>query len=115
MLADSLFLSEALNKRAIRLPDGTEHVLYFKEAGSGAFRAYWRAEADPESQDLAAARLIAASLVNVDGTPAISVERAAQLKPAVSGQILAVILEVNGFVQTKATSESEAEAAPGNV
>ena len=113
MLADTLFLSVALNKRTITLPDGTEHALLFKEAGSGVFRAYWRADADADAQDLAAARLIAASLVNEDGSPAITVERAAQLKPAVSGQIVAAILEVNGFLKQQ-PKPGQPEAEPGN-
>lgn len=124
MLADSLFLSEVVNKRTITLPDGTEHDLYFKEASSAVFRAYWRANGaeDLDEQEIAAARLIAASLINPDGTPAITVERAAKLKPTVSGQIIGKILEVNGFVKpapTKAEASAgepaqEEEAAPGN-
>lgn len=119
MLPSNLFLSGAVNKRTIQLPDGSQHELYFKEASSGVFRAYWAAAGrDADEQELAAARLIVASLVNPDGSAAITVERAAQLRPAVVNQIIAHVLEVNGFVKPKAEPSQDAEAAeaePGNV
>ena len=99
MLDESLFVSDAVHERPIELPDGKKHVLHFKELPATAFRAYHLAEKseDAEVRATAVARLIAASLCNPDGSPAMTFERACKLKPAPASAMLQAVLNVNGF------------------
>ena len=99
MLNDALFVSDALHERTIELADGSKHNLTFKELPAAAFNAYHRAVSseDEAAQDGSRAALIAASLFNKDGTPAITLDKAMTLKPVVQGHMIAAILEVNGF------------------
>lgn len=98
MLDDSLFISDAVHEKEVELPDGKKHKLYFKELPAVEFRRFQVAQQseDDEKRAVSIAPLIAASLVNADGTPAITLERALQLKPAPMNAIFTAIMEVNG-------------------
>jgi hypothetical protein len=106
----SLFVSPTVHERKITLGDGAEHTMHFREIPSGAFRRFQLAETseDPETRVTAPAVLIAAGLCDPRGADAISVEKAATLKPAVSSALIAAILEVNGFVGKKGSPSAEA-------
>lgn len=99
MLDQSLFVSDTLHERQIQLPDGSTHMLHFKELPAMAFRAFHLAEQskDDEVRAGAVARLIAASLCNPDGKPALTYEEACRLKPGPTTEMLNEILSVNGF------------------
>lgn len=99
MLSESLFVSDALHERAVKLADGSEHLLHFREVSSAAMRKYQLAE---HSQDEAIrvssmAVLIASSVVNPDGTPAMDVDRAQMLKPQVTNALMREILDLNSI------------------
>lgn len=98
-LAASLFVSAAVQARSVTLPDGTEAEFHFRELPAIELRRQHLAEtsADPEIRDAAIARLISVGMCDVDGKPVITQAEAAQLKPAVAGQMVAHILEVSGF------------------
>ena len=99
MLGDAFFVSETLHERSITLADGSKHKLHFKELLSTAFTSY-HTDINSDDEDVrnsAAPKIIAAGLVDADGKPAVSAEKAAQLKPLVQGQMVRAILEVNGF------------------
>lgn len=98
MLDDSLFASPDVISREVELPDGKKHTLYFKEASAGAFRKYGIAEKSEDAEVRAGsiAHLISASLVDPDGKPAITYERALQLKPAAMMAMYYAILEISG-------------------
>ena len=104
----SLFISSDIVSKTITMADGSEHVLHFKQLRSADFRRCYAgmnsADQDERSQSLA--MLIEASLVNPDGSPAITAEQAAMLKPSVETQITTAIMAVNGFgEQEKKVSE----------
>ena len=99
-LAASLFVSETPTPRAVRLPDGSVHTLHFRQLPASAFRAFHAAvEKGDAAQSRAVAKLIADSLCNPDGTPAIDEKQAAKLNAAAERAISDAILEVNGLRQ----------------
>lgn len=98
-LSASFFASQEVQEREVTLSDGTKHTLYFKELPAVEFRKFQLAESS-EDEDVRAtsiAKLIAASLVEKDGKPALSVKQALQLKGAAANSIMTAILDVNGF------------------
>ena len=95
----SLFVSDALHERTVELADGSKHVLHFREVSSAAMRRYQMAEhsADEEVRVSSMAVLIASSVVNPDGSPAMDVERAQKLKPQVTNALMREILDLNSI------------------
>lgn len=99
MLDDAFFASGALVTRAVRLQDGTEHMVHFRELTFAQVRAYQLAEKSEDAQVRAGAipQMIAASVCNPDGTPGVPYEKAQQLKPQAASALLDAILELNGM------------------
>jgi hypothetical protein len=95
----SLFVSDAVHERDVTLPDGTVHKLHFKEIPAVEFRKFYNAEQskDEDVQAASMSRLIAASLCEPDGKPAITVAQAKKLRTAAMNAIASVVMEVNGF------------------
>ena len=81
------------------MADGTKHVLHFRELPVVDFRRFHMAEssADEDVRASSIAKLIAASLVQPDGKPAITVKDAMRLNSAAANAIVNAILDVNGF------------------
>jgi len=95
---DTFFVSPEVHERTVELADGTKHILHFREVPATVFRKFQMDESS-DDEDVRAnsiARLIAASLCNADGSPAMSVEKAAMLKPNPSNAIFSAVLSVNG-------------------
>jgi hypothetical protein len=99
MLSEAFFVSQTIHQKEVTLPDGSKHVLHFKEVPAADFRRYLLAERSNDQQERAESvhRLIAVSLCEPDGRPAITVERAATLKPAAAGALFSAVLEVAGM------------------
>jgi hypothetical protein len=99
MLDESLFVSDQIIERKVKLADGNEHTLYFKELPATEFRKFYIAEqsTDEDVQSSSMARLVAASLVEPDGKPAITLKKALSLKGSALTGIVDAILQVNGF------------------
>jgi hypothetical protein len=98
MLNESFFVSQQVQEKTIKLPDGSEHTLYFKELPAIEFRRFALAE-NSENEDIKAAsvaKLIASSLCEPDGKPALTFEKALQLKASAMNAIFDAMLEVNG-------------------
>ena len=97
MLDDSLFVSDEIVAREVELPDGKKHKLYFKEPSAAAYRKYGIAEKSEDADVRAGSisHLIAACLVEPDGTPAITYERACNLKPAAMMAIYYAIIDIS--------------------
>jgi hypothetical protein len=98
MLNESFFVSNQVQEKKVKLSDGSEHTLYFKELPAVEFRRFALAE-QSENDDIKAAsvaKLIASSLCEPDGKPAITFEKALQLKASAMNAIFEVMLEVNG-------------------
>lgn len=98
-LNPALFASTEAHPRKVTLPDGSEVELHFREIPAIELRRQHLAETsdDPAVRDGALARLISVGLCNADGTPAITQAQAAQLRPAVAGQMVSHILALSGF------------------
>jgi hypothetical protein len=99
MLNESLFVSEKVIEKEVTLADGTSHKLYFKELPAVEFRKFYIAEQsqDEDVQAASMAKLVAASLCEPDGKPAITVKKALQLKGSALTAIVEAIMQVNGF------------------
>jgi hypothetical protein len=97
------FAASEVQAREVELPDGSKHTLHFKELPAVEFRKFQLAEAsdDEDVRSSSIAKLIAASLVEEDGKPAITLKDAAKLNSAAANAILAAILDVNGFGKAK--------------
>jgi hypothetical protein len=100
---DSLFVSDTIHEREVELQDGTKHVLHFKELPASNFRRYLSAaySLDEELQSTCLAKLISQSLCTPDGKPAMTFERALQLRPKAENAIGAAVLEINGMGKKK--------------
>jgi Phage tail assembly chaperone, TAC len=99
MLDQSLFVSTEVVEREVELPDGKKHKLFFKELTAADISRYVNAlnSTDEEVNVMANPKLLALSLCEQDGKPAITVEQALKLKPGVIGPILEALREVNGL------------------
>lgn len=97
MLDDSNFVTDQVHERTVTLADGKEHKLYFREVPAGVYEMAMTAmrSEDPDTRKGGVPRLIAASLCEADGSPAITVEKAAQLKPGVSLALANAAFEIN--------------------
>lgn len=99
MLQDktSLFASTELHSREIDLFDGEKHTFLFRELTSAQFRKYVLIESsgsfDQKAENVA--DLISISLVDEDGSQALTKEQASKLKPKVSVAIYSHILDIN--------------------
>lgn len=109
---DGFFVSDAVHERRVTLADGTEHVLHFRELPVVDWRMWGFAERSKDDEVRAAAmsRLIAASLCEPDGSPAMPVEQAMRLKPAVATALFSAVLDVNRVRR----ADGEGEGDPGN-
>ena len=97
-LPASFFVSATIHERRVKLGDGEEHVLHFRELPW----AEWHKAADLEASEdedrraAAACQLIAASLCDAEGKPAITVADALRLRADVVAAMVAAIRDVNG-------------------
>lgn len=98
-LPKSFFAATDIQQREVELADGSKHILHFKELPAIEFRKFQMSEAstDDDVRISSIAKLIAASLVDADGKPAVTLKEALQLKGQPANAILSAILDVNGF------------------
>jgi hypothetical protein len=94
---DDLCITDEIHKKDIVLGDGKKRTMYFREMDTVAFRKFQIAEGSADEDERAAAipRLVAASLCEPDGSPALTLAEAKRLKPKVSNALMAAILEIN--------------------
>ncbi|WP_454674840.1 hypothetical protein [Achromobacter pestifer] len=94
---ESLFVSDTVQPGDVTLADGKVHKLHFKEYSGTAFAQYALAIRSDDAlvRSQAPAILIAASVCNPDGSPALSFAKACTLKPAPMNAIFAKVMEVN--------------------
>lgn len=97
MLDASLFAGSDLHKRDVDV-GGVTVELWFKELPAVDFIRFHSltSSADEDVRAGAAAKLIAACVVNPDGTQAMSYEKALTLKTKPLNAIFGAVLEVNG-------------------
>lgn len=101
---DSFFVSNTLHEREIELADGSKYVLHFKELPANDFRKFYFStqSKDDDVRSAAVCKLISMSLCNPDGKPAMTLEKAAQLKPGVEKAIFDALMSVNGMASGNA-------------
>jgi hypothetical protein len=102
-LAKSLFVSDEIHEKEVKLPNGEVHKLHFKELSAVEFRKFQMAEfsEDDEVKATSMAKLISSSLVDPDGKQALTLPQALKLNSAATNAMIAVILGVNGFGEQK--------------
>ena len=112
-LDEAFFAAAEPLARDVTLPDGSVHRLHFRQLPAATFRKHFRQlDGDDEArQAQGMAGLIAASLCEADGSPAITPEQAALLKPAAERAIFEAILDANGMA---ARGKAQPPAAPND-
>jgi len=112
-LNDAFFVSDKLHERKITLPDGSEHILHFRELPAHDFVAY-RDRLQSEDAAIragAAPHLISLSLRNPDGTAALTEAKARELRPAAMRALLEAVMEANTFGGKKPSPSAEASGS----
>ncbi|MEU9859177.1 phage tail assembly chaperone family protein, TAC, partial [Streptomyces sp. NPDC047974] len=114
LLDPSLFISDDVHEREVMLADGKKHTFYIREQEAGVLRGFFAGQAseDADKQAETMARLIAKSICDPEGNPALSLAQAKRLKFAVQIALTKEISEVHSY-QGKETSPGE-EAASGS-
>lgn len=98
MLPDSIFAGSDLHARQVDLGGGQVVELWFKELPAVDFIRYhaMTTSTDEDVRAGAAAKLVSKSLVNPDGSAALTYERALTLTTKPLNAIFTAVLEVNG-------------------
>lgn len=96
---NAFLVSAAPEKRVVKMPDGSEHELHFRQVSAAEFRRYQLdyGSEDESKQSMAVQNLIAASLCNPDGTAALTADEAAGLTMAGVSALLPHVLLANGI------------------
>lgn len=94
---DDLMVSTEIHEKPVTLADGTVRKLYFRELPADDYRRFQIAETseDEDKRAGSVARMIAASMCEPDGKPALTIEQARRLKPSVSRRLFEVVLSLN--------------------
>lgn len=97
MLDESFFVEPSPQEKEVVLSDGKKHKLFFRAASAVDWRKFVYAQnsTDEERQAANVAHLIAKCVCNPDGTPAMTFEQAARLKPEPANAIFNVIVAMS--------------------
>jgi hypothetical protein len=114
-LSPAFFAGDVIETRQVELSDGSIHTLHFRQLTAAEMRRYYAAETsdNPETRANSVAVLIAAGLVEPDGKPAITEERARELNALASKGLVAAILDVCGLSK-KEKKDSPPEEPSGS-
>lgn len=109
-LPDSFFASTTIHPRKVKLADGSEHELQFRELSAMEFRRYAEAtrSEDQATRLDALPRLIVAGLCAEDGKDALTLAQARALKGAPMQAIYDQIIDVNRATPEAAEAEGNA-------
>ena len=109
ILTDDMFVSDSIIEHPVRLGDGKERIMYFKPISAIEWKQHMEAESskDAKVRKESAARLIAKCVVEPDGRRALTPQRAADLRPAVSGAFFMAILEINEILKMPVLTPSD--------
>lgn len=111
----AFLVSAEIQEREVELADGSKHLLHFRELPVVEYRKFQIAEqsADPDVRSGSMAKLIAASVCEPDGSPALTYEQALQLKPGPCNALFAAILSLNGVGEKGKASPPGAKSGSG--
>lgn len=116
-LNDRLFVSGRLHQRPVAMADGSVETIHFRELPWAEWFSYQmdRVSDDFAVREAAIARLIAHAVREPDGSEAISVERAKQLRTEVMNAFLNAVMDIQteGAVLAKKPSPSDPTAGSG--
>ncbi|WP_414553729.1 hypothetical protein [Stenotrophomonas forensis] len=112
LLDPSLFISDDVHERHVKLPDGKEHAFYIREQEAGVLRGFFTGQAsdDPDKQAESMARLIAKAICDPEGKPALSLSQAKRLKFAVQIVLTKAISEVHSYQGKESSPAEEVES-----
>lgn len=111
MIDPAFFTKSELHAREVELPDGSKHQIHFRELPAIEFRKFQIAEQsnDDEKRASSMTALIAASVCDPDGKPAMNAKQAAKLSPFAANALMNAILEVNGITGAAKNDSPAAE------
>lgn len=112
LLDPSLFISDAVHEREVKLADGSKHTFYIREQDAGVLRGFFSGQVseDPDKQAESMARLIAKAICDPEGKPALSLVDAKRLKFAVQIALTKAISEVHSYQGKESLPAEEAES-----
>ncbi|SMR69248.1 MULTISPECIES: phage tail assembly chaperone family protein, TAC [Stenotrophomonas] len=112
LLDPSLFISEDVHRREVKLADGRKHTFYIREQDAGVLRAFFAGQAsdDSDKQADSMARLIAKAICDPEGKQALSLVDAKRLKFAVQIALTKAISEVHSYQGKESLPAEEAES-----
>jgi len=112
LLDPSLFISDDVHEREVKLADGRKHTFYIREQDAGVLRGFFNGQAsdDPDKQADSMARLIAKAICDPEGKPALSLGDAKRLKFAVQIALTQAISEVHSYQGKDSSPAVEAES-----
>jgi hypothetical protein len=115
-ISDKFFISSELHEKEVPLADGSKHVLHFKELEASEFEKFHEARASDVASERYGAmpNLIALSVCEPDGKPAMTVKQAMTLKPKIQSLLSGIILEINGFKEKKDSPSADANGSDTN-
>lgn len=112
LLDPSLFISDDVHQREVKLADGRKHTFYIREQDAGVLRGFFAGQAsdDPDKQADSMARLIAKAICDPEGKAALSLADAKRLKFAVQIALTKAISEVHSYQGKESSPAEEAES-----
>lgn len=112
LLDPSLFISDDVHEREVKLADGSKHTFYIREQEAGVLRGFFAGQVseDPDKQAESMARLIAKAICTPDGKPALALAQAKKLKFAVQIALTKAISEVHSYQGKESSHAEEAES-----
>lgn len=113
---EAFFVANTPHKRTVKLPDGSEHEMHFRELPATEFRRYRIAEQsdDEEKRVGAIAKLIANSVCDANGKLAMGYKKALELNLSAANALLAAIHDVNGLTSASGGNDSPSEDRTGS-
>ena len=95
-LYSAFLTADDVHEREINL-GGKSHKVYFREVPHVVYTRFVRESTsdDPDERDAAAARFVARSLCNPDGTLALTGEDACKLRSSVVNEMVRLIVDVS--------------------
>ncbi|WP_447639583.1 hypothetical protein [Pandoraea norimbergensis] len=101
MLDKSFFVSPEVVGKDVQLKDGSTHKLHFRRVSSYDYQRFLNCLRSPSIDDRGMAYhvLVAASLCDEDGKPALSLEKAKELEEGVLERLFAAALDLNKRVE----------------
>lgn len=97
-IPQEFFVSEEIRVRDVKMSDGVEYPIHFKELSALDFRRWNENEksADAEVRLEAICGLLVLGVCNEDGTPGLTMAQARKLKGGAMAAIFEALLDVNG-------------------